>query len=111
VRKGNEKGRVETGVGYVKKNFLGGLQLPHGLDALNTAARHWMDTIANVRTHRETHKQPLALFASEKEHLKPLPAFPADTGVIPMVCATNRFRIVLDTNRYRRQASMHRNYH
>jgi hypothetical protein len=100
LRKGNEKGRVETGVGYVKKNFLGGLQLPHGLDALNTAARHWMDTIANVRTHRETHKQPLALFASEKEHLKPLPAFPADTGVIRIVRATNRFRIVLDTNRY-----------
>ena len=100
VRKGNEKGRVETGVGYVKKNFLAGLELPHGLDALNTAARHWMDTIANVRTHRETHKQPLELFASEKEHLKPLPAFPADTSVIRTVRATNRFRIVLDTNRY-----------
>ncbi|MCP5087031.1 MAG: IS21 family transposase, partial [Rhodobacteraceae bacterium] len=28
VRKGNEKGRVESGVGYVKKNFLNGLEIP-----------------------------------------------------------------------------------
>lgn len=28
VAKGNEKGRVENGVGYVKKNFLAGLDLP-----------------------------------------------------------------------------------
>jgi hypothetical protein len=70
------------------------------LDALNIAARQWMDTIANVRIHRETRKQPLELFASEKQYLKPLLAFPADTGVIRTVRATNRFRIVLDTNRY-----------
>jgi transposase len=32
VARGNEKGRVESGVGYVKKNFLRGLELskqPH----------------------------------------------------------------------------------
>ena len=28
VGKGNEKGRVESGVGYVKKNFLAGLDIP-----------------------------------------------------------------------------------
>ena len=28
VRKGNEKGRVENGVGYVKKNFLAGFEIP-----------------------------------------------------------------------------------
>jgi transposase len=28
VRKANEKGRVENGVGYVKKNFLSGLDIP-----------------------------------------------------------------------------------
>jgi transposase len=41
VRRPNEKGRVESGVGYVKKNFFNGLQLPPGSNALNTAARHW----------------------------------------------------------------------
>jgi hypothetical protein len=32
VRRPNEKGRVESGAGYVKKNFLNGLQLPPGLN-------------------------------------------------------------------------------
>jgi hypothetical protein len=59
-----------------------------------------MNTIANVRIHRETHKQPLELFASEKQYLKPLPTLPADTGVIRTVRASNRFRVVVDTNRY-----------
>jgi hypothetical protein len=100
VRRPNEKGRVESGVGYVKKNFLHGLELPHGLDALNTAARQWMNTIANVRIHGETHKEPVELFALEKQQLKPLPSIPADTGIIDTVRANNRFRVKLDTNRY-----------
>jgi transposase len=100
VRKANEKGRVESGVGYVKKNFLAGLELPPGLNALNSAARHWMDTVANIRIHGETHKQPVELFALEKQHLNALSPLPADTGIIRTVRATNRFRVVLDTNRY-----------
>jgi len=100
VRKANEKGRVESGVGYVKKNFLNGLELPPGLDGLNAAVRQWLDLIANVRIHGETHKQPVELFALEKPHLKPLPPLPADTGVTHTVRANRRFRIRLDTNRY-----------
>jgi CobQ-like glutamine amidotransferase family enzyme len=46
VGKGNEKGRVENGVGYVKKNFLAGLDLPP-FSALNPAAKQWLDTVAN----------------------------------------------------------------
>ncbi|MGH8628296.1 MAG: hypothetical protein ACREYC_24535 [Gammaproteobacteria bacterium] len=52
VRKGNEKGRVERGVGYVKKNFLNGLDLAD-FSAMNPAARIWLDTTANVRLHGE----------------------------------------------------------
>lgn len=100
VRKANEKGRVENGVGYVKKNFLAGLELPPGLSALNTAARHWMDSIANVRVHGETKRVPAEAFAEEKPRLKPLPPLPADTGVLRLVRATNRCRVAFDTNRY-----------
>ncbi|MGH8570037.1 MAG: IS21 family transposase, partial [Gammaproteobacteria bacterium] len=46
--KGNEKGRVERGVGYVKKNFLNGLELKD-FSAINPAAQLWLDTVANVR--------------------------------------------------------------
>ncbi len=34
VRKANEKGRVENGVGYVKKNFLAGLDLPISMPSI-----------------------------------------------------------------------------
>ena len=39
VRAGNEKGRVENGVGYAKKNFLAGLDIPN-FEALNPATIH-----------------------------------------------------------------------
>ncbi len=91
---------MENAVGYVKKNFLCGLELPDSLGALNTAARQWMDSIANVRIHGETRKRPIDLFAEEQQRLKPLPPLPADTGVVRTVRVTNRCRVVLDTNRY-----------
>lgn len=100
VRAANEKGRVENGVGYVKKNFLAGLTLPTSLSALNVAARQWLDTVANVRIHGETRQSPRALFTAEKPHLLPLASLPPDTGVAGPVRATNRFRVVCETNRY-----------
>src|SRR5262245_44645659 len=57
VARGNEKGRVESGVGYVKKHFLRGLELTD-LSAIQAAAQVWLDTIANVRIHGETHQRP-----------------------------------------------------
>jgi transposase len=99
VRKGNEKGRVENGVGYVKKNFLNGLDIP-SLSALNPAARQWMDTVANVRLHGETHCKPLERFAQEKPLLGPLPARPYDCAVLRPTSANGCCRVVHDTNRY-----------
>jgi len=100
VRKANEKGRVENAVGYVKKNLLAGLDLPNSISAMNTAARHWMASIANVRIHGETHRQPTELLIIEKPALHPLPPVRADTSITRAVRVTNRCRVVLDTNRY-----------
>jgi transposase len=99
VAKGNEKGRVENGVGYVKKNFLNGLDIP-AFTAVNPAARLWLDTVANVRLHGETHCKPLDRFAQEKPSLRPLPAMPYDCAVIRSAPANACCRVVLDTNRY-----------
>jgi transposase len=99
VGKGNEKGRVENGVGYVKKNFLAGLDLPD-FSALNPAARQWLETVANVRLHGETRKSPVELWQSEKPHLSPLPLHPFDIATVSQVRASRQFRITLDTNRY-----------
>ena len=71
VAAGHEKGRVESGVGYVKKNFLNGLELAD-FSAINPAARVWLDTIANVRVHGETHRRPVELFEEERAKLRPL---------------------------------------
>jgi len=99
VRKGNEKGRVENGVGYVKKNFLNGLDIPD-FSAVNPAAKQWLDSIANVRIHGETHEKPIDRFETEKKALQPLPTQPYDVSVIHTVRASNQFRVKLDTNRY-----------
>ena len=99
VRKGNEKGRVENAVGYIKKNFLAGLE-PGDFKNINPAARHWLDTVANVRLHGETRKKPLDMFAQESAALSSLPAFAYDTGTVHQVRASKQFRVTLDSNRY-----------
>lgn len=99
VGKGNEKGRVENGVGYVKKNFLAGLDIAD-FSSVNPAAFTWRDNIANVRPHGTTHKPPLELFTVEKTAMGSLPVMPYDTSIMRAVCANNRFRIALDGNRY-----------
>jgi transposase len=99
VGKGNEKGRVENGVGYVKKNFLAGLEIAD-FSMLAPAATHWLDTVANVRLHGETRKPPVELWQSEKPYLNPLPLHPFDIATVSQVRASRQFRITLDTNRY-----------
>jgi len=99
VGAGHEKGRVEAGVGYVKKNFLAGLEIPD-FSMLNAAAREWLDTIANVRVHGETRRRPVDLFAEERDKLAPLPEAVYDLGTVHTVRASNRFRVTFETNRY-----------
>src|SRR3989440_7111663 len=99
VGKGNEKGRVENGVGYVKKNFLAGLEIPD-FSALNPAARHWLDTVANVRLHGETHEQPTVLWHTERPALRPVPLQPFDIATVSQVRASRQFRVTVETNRY-----------
>lgn len=99
-RRPQQKGRVENGVGYIKKNFLAGLALTD-FAPLNPAARLWLDTVANVRLHRETGRRPGDLFlAEEKPKLRPLTLTPYDAALIRPVRATTRCRVVLETNRY-----------
>lgn len=99
VGKGNEKGRVENAVGYVKKNFLAGLDIPN-FTSIHIAARKWLDQTANVRIHGTTRKQPVELFKTEKPALRPLSAIPYDIGAIRTVSVNNRFRVKVDSNQY-----------
>jgi transposase len=99
VGRGNEKGRVESGVGYVKKNFLRGLELSE-FSSVQAAAQVWRDTVANVRIHGETLRRPIDLFAEERPHLRRPNPHPYDFGRLSTTIASSQFRITLDTNHY-----------
>jgi len=97
VKKPHEKGRVENGVGYVKKNFLHGLELSD-FKIINPAARYWLDTIANVRVHGQTQKIPEELFAQEK--LKALHPLAYESAIVDTARVNSQFRIKVDGNAY-----------
>jgi transposase len=99
VGRANEKGRVESGVGYVKNNFLRGLELTE-FAAIQAAGQVWLNTIANVRIHGETHQRPIDLFAQERPQLRQLNPNPYDVARTLTTNASSQFRITLDTNRY-----------
>ena len=92
-----EKGRVENGVGYVKKNFLNGLELSD-FKIINPAALSWLDTVANVRVHAKTQKTPRELFAHEK--LKPLHPRTYEAALVEAVRVNSQFRVKVDGNAY-----------
>jgi hypothetical protein len=68
------KGKVENGIGYVRKNFWPRVQTFTSLDDLNRQVRHWLDTVANIRVHGTTHEQPRQRLA--QEGLKPINPIP-----------------------------------
>ena len=99
VGQAHEKGRVENAVGYIKKNFLAGLELSD-FALVNPAARQWLEAVANVRLHGSTKRKPVELFQQEKPYLKPLPLRPYDLGVVRPIRANSQFRVTVDTNTY-----------
>ena len=70
------KGKVESGVHYVKRNFMP-LQTFVDIDDANRRAAKWVLEYAGVRKHGTTAQQPLERFrAVEQSALSPLPAQP-----------------------------------
>lgn len=59
------KGKVESGIKYVKGNFLLGENFS-SLDEINTAASTWLATVANKRIHGTTGEVPQERFKREK---------------------------------------------
>jgi transposase len=100
VRAPHEKGQVERAVSYVRSSFLNGLH-PESFAPINPQARLWMDTVANLRVHKELNERPIDRFDHlEKAALKPLGLRPYDVGVSSQTSANSQFRVVLDTNKY-----------
>jgi transposase len=70
------KGKVERGVGYVKRSFLEGRSFTDLAD-LNQQLEHWLATVANVRVHGTTGARPVDRHREELKHLRPSAAVPA----------------------------------
>jgi len=75
------KGKIESGVKYVRRNFLCSLlgREPGSLVDLNAELRRWISEVANQRVHGTTHEQVLARWGEERGNLQPVngrPAYP-----------------------------------
>ncbi len=94
------KGKVESGVKYVKRNFLPG-RVFHDLEDFNEQLRTWNVEIADMRIHGTTHQRPIERFAQEAAALVRSIDHPS------FLQATIRERVVaedwlvsIDANRY-----------
>ena len=65
------KGKVESGVGYIRKNFLCGREA-HNLSDLRSQLRTWVWQVANQRIHGTTHRHIFTAWNEEKLLLHPL---------------------------------------
>jgi transposase len=69
------KGKVESGVKYVRRNFLCGREAS-GLEDLNNQLRAWTWEVANNRVHGTTHEVVRERWEQEKVTLQPLEGRP-----------------------------------
>jgi transposase len=79
-REPKKKGRVESGVKYVKNNFVPLRNFRDLVDA-NEQLKKWILETAGNRNHGTTHEKPLTLFATEQLLLEPLPDNPPECAV------------------------------
>ena len=94
------KGKVESGVKYVKRNFVPGRTFCD-LDDFNEQLRTWQAEVADVRVHGTTHQRPIDRFQEEAAHLAPTASQPSfrDAMVRERVVAED-WLISIEGNRY-----------
>lgn len=69
----NDKGKVESGIKYVKNNFFAGRKFRDEND-LNARLSNWLNKTCNIRVHGTTKKIPGVIFEQEEApKLLPLP--------------------------------------
>jgi transposase len=94
------KGKVESGVKYVKRNFLPGRTFVDVVD-FQTQLDEWNATIADCRLHGTTHELPITRFERERGQLVPLAgqrSFQQEARVSRIVAED--YLVSLATNRY-----------
>jgi transposase len=98
VARGNEKGRVERAIRYIRDAFFAGRTFS-GIDDLNTQAQAWMDgAAADRRCPEDASLTVREAFAQERKHLLALPdnPYPTDEQVAVKIGKTPYARFDLN---------------
>jgi len=94
------KGKVESGVKYVKGNFLPGRVFTDQTE-FDEQLAEWNATVADVRLHGTTHERPLDRFARERAALVPVTGYPPFRAAVPVArVVAGDWLVSFETNRY-----------
>ena len=94
------KGKVESGVKYVKRNFVPGRTF-QDLDDFNAQLTAWQAEIADLRIHGTTHQRPIDRFAEEARALVPTAGHASFTeAMVRERVVADDWLVAIDGNRY-----------
>ena len=100
VGRGNEKGRVERAIQYVRSSFFAARPFTT-LAAFNRQARRWRDEIAHRRPWPGDRSRTVAaVFEEEKAQLLPRPAHPLETDLVMPAKSHKTIYVRFDLNDY-----------
>jgi transposase len=100
VRAGNQKGRVERAIRYVRDSFWAGRTFTT-LSECNRQAWLWRDEVAHQRPWPGADGRTVQeVFAEEQSRLMPLPVHPFSTDRIETVCSRKTIYVRFDLNDY-----------
>jgi len=98
--RGNEKGKIERQIQYLRHAFFAARTFTD-VDDLNAQFRRWRDEVAHQRPHPEQRDQTVAqVLAQEQPRLLPLPAHPFATDVLRAVASGKTPYVRFDRNHY-----------
>lgn len=99
-RRGNEKGRVERAIRYLRESFLAARHFTD-LDDLRRQYAAWSVEVAEVRPCPQSPQLSVkSALESERPQLLPLPPEPLEASDVRPVCARKQPYISLDANLY-----------
>lgn len=99
-RRGNEKGRVERAISYIRHSFFAARSFAT-IEDLNRQAMVWRDEVAHARRWPADHsRRVVEVFDEERSRLLPLPAHPFDTNLMRAVRSDKTIYVRFDLNDY-----------
>ena len=98
---GNEKGRVENKIGYIKRNFFAPIPRFESIEELNERLLCWCMSQARTKAHPELQDKTIyQVYEQEKDNLVCLPAHTFECCRIQQAVVSTISLVSFDNNRY-----------